>query len=73
MQYYNEALLGQKVIPDDSIASDFVELVKGESSDSDRPAFKKLRAAWRNGAFNHKNRAKIIKVIDTELRGELDR
>lgn len=73
MQYYDESLLGQKVMPDDSIARDFVELVQSENSKADRPAFKKLRTAWRNGAFNHKNRARILKIIDTNLREELDR
>ena len=73
MQYYDEALLGQRTIPNDCIATDFVEFVKSESPDSDRPVFKKLRAAWRNGAFSHKNRAKIIKIIDDNLKLDLDR
>jgi len=73
MQYYDEALLGHKVIPDNSIAGDFVDLVQSETSNTERPAFKKLRAAWRNGAFNHKNRSKILKTIGTPLREELDR
>jgi len=73
MAYYDEALLGQKTIPDDQIARDFVDTVKSESPGQDRPAFKKLRAAWRNGAFNHKNRAKIVKMIDSNLKEELDR
>lgn len=73
MQYYDESLLGQKVVPDENIARDFVELVKSENTKTERPAFKKLRTAWRNGAFNHKNRAKILKMIDANLKQELDR
>ena len=73
VQYYSEALLGQRTVPSDLIANDFVDLVKNEFTSTDRPLFKKLRAAWRNGAFNHKNRSKIIKVIDETLRAELDR
>ena len=73
VQYYDEALLGQRTIPSDSIASDFVEIVKKESPESERPIFKKLRAAWRNGAFSHKNRSKIIKSIDVSLKAELDK
>lgn len=72
IQYYDESLLGQKVISDD-IARDFVDLVKTESSSTERPAFDKLRAAWRNGAFNMKNRKKIDNIIDADLKAELER
>ena len=72
IQFYEESILGQKVIPDD-IARDFVDLVKGEGSSAERPAFDKLRAAWRNGAFNMKNRKKIDNIIDADLKAELER
>lgn len=72
IQYYDESLLGQKVISDD-IARDFVDLVKSESKNPERPAFDKLRAAWRNGAFNMKNRKKIDNIIDADLKTELER
>ena len=72
-QYYDEALLGQRLIPNDAVAHDFIDFVKKESSDSDRPIFKRLRAAWRNGAFNPKNRAKLVKIIDSDLKADLDR
>ncbi|KAL9124421.1 MAG: hypothetical protein Q9217_006245 [Psora testacea] len=73
MEYYDEALLGHRTIMEDSIARHYVEFVQSENKDQDRPAFKKLRAAWRNGAFNHKNRHKILKIIDPKLKEELDR
>lgn len=78
MQYYDEALLGHRTILEDNIARHYIQIVRTEDKTQDRPAFKKLRAAWRNGAFNHKNRSKILKVIDNELKdgelkGELDR
>ena len=73
MQYYDEALLGQRTILDDSIDSHYIDIVQSEDKIQDRPAFKKLRAAWRNGAFNHKNRHKILKIISNDLREELDR
>lgn len=71
IQYYDESILGQKVISDE-IARDFVALVKSENSAIERPAFDKLRAAWRNGAFNMKNRKKIDNVIDAGLKAELE-
>ena len=73
MQYYDEALLGHRTILEDSIARHYIETVQSESKDGDRLAFKKLRAAWRNGAFSHKNRHKILKIIGTDLKEELDR
>ena len=72
IQYYDEAIASQKVISDE-IARDFVDLVKGEATVTDRPAFTKLRAAWRNGAFNMKNRKKIDNLIDQDLRADLER
>lgn len=72
VQYYDESMLGQKVISDE-IARDFVNLVKSESAGKERPAFDKLRAAWRNGATNMKNRKKIDNVIDSELKVQLER
>jgi la-related protein 1 len=69
--YYDESILGPKTITDD-LARDYVELVKSESGKPEIPAFDKLRAAWRNGAFPLKNRVKIDKVLDAGLRSELD-
>lgn len=73
MQYYDEALLGQRTILEDNIASHYIDIVQSEDRTQDRSAFKKLRAAWRNGAFNHKNRYKITKIISKDLKEELDR
>ena len=71
VQYYDESILGQKVISNE-IAHDFLELVRQEKAD-ERPGFDKLRAAWRNGAFNMKNRKKIDTIIDQELKAELEK
>lgn len=73
LQYYDESILSQKTISDDNIARDFVELVKLEMNSKERPAFSKLRIVWRNGAYNMKNRSKLSKFIDPDLRSELDR
>lgn len=72
IQYYNESILSQKVVSD-RIANDFLSLVKAESQSTERPAFDRLRAAWRNGAFNMKNRKKLDSLIDASLKGELER
>lgn len=73
LQYYDESILSQKTISDDNIARDFVDLVKLECNSKERPAFGKLRAVWRNGAYNFKNRSKLSKFLDTDLKSELDR
>ncbi|KAI9696605.1 MAG: hypothetical protein M1836_005624 [Candelina mexicana] len=72
IQFYNQALVSQKTIADD-IARDYVDLVKSETTSKERPAFDKLRAAWRNGALNLKNRKKIDTIIDHELKVDLER
>ena len=72
IQYYDESILGHKVISDE-IARDFVNIVKDDSLGTKRLAFDKLRAAWRNGAFNLKNRKKIDNIVDAELKAELER
>ena len=74
IQYYDASILSEKVISDE-IAQDFVDLVRTEAlgkSSKTRPAFDRLRAAWRNGAFNMKNRKKIDNVLDAGLKGELE-
>ena len=72
LQYYYESILSQKTVADDSIARDFVSVVKDETLDTERPAFNKLRAKWRDGAFNMKNRHKLTKFIDADLKAELE-
>ncbi|KAL8770060.1 MAG: hypothetical protein Q9209_004098 [Squamulea sp. 1 TL-2023] len=72
VQYYNESILSQKVVSD-QVASDLLELVKNERPNAERPAFDKLRGAWRNGAFNMKNRKKLDSMMDASLKAELER
>lgn len=74
VQYYDESILGQKVISNE-IARDFLGLVRHEREENadERPGFDKLRAAWRNGAFNMKNRKKIDTIVDQELKAELEK
>ena len=72
VQYYDESMLGQKVMTEE-IARDYVDLVKSEGSGPERPAFDKLRSAWRNGATNMKNRKKIGDVLDADLKAKLER
>ncbi|KAF2084445.1 hypothetical protein K490DRAFT_49114, partial [Saccharata proteae CBS 121410] len=71
LKYYSEALSSQSDIRE-RIARHYVELVAAESADNGRPAFKQLRAAWRNGALNVKNRKKINMFIDASLRTSLE-
>ncbi|MCJ1420880.1 hypothetical protein MMC32_007239 [Xylographa parallela] len=72
VMYYDASILGQKVVSDD-LARDYVELVKSETSRTEKVAFDKLRAAWRNGAMNLKNRVKIDKILDPALKIDLER
>lgn len=73
IQYYDEALLGQRTIPNDTIANDFIQIVSRETPKGEGPIFRRLRSAWRNGAWNAKNRSKVSKIIDIDLTVELDK
>ena len=70
--FYYESILANRVVSD-GLARDFVDLVASEKGQKERPAFDKLRAAWRNGAFNLKNRKKIDNIVDPELKTELEK
>lgn len=72
IKYYSEALSSQHLIRD-RVARHYIELVNDEDPGKDRPAFKQLRAAWRNGALNIKNRKRVSDLIDATLRAELER
>lgn len=71
VKYYGEALSNQITIRQ-RVAHDYVGLVKIENQDGERPAFKQLRSAWRNGALNMKNRKRISDFVDPELKAELE-
>ena len=73
ISYYDEVLNSKKKVIPETLARHFVEIVKEESDDGERPAFKKLRAAWRNGALDMKSRKKIDSLVDSKLREELER
>ena len=71
IRYYEALLSGQNPLTDRH-ASDLVQLVQTES-DVSRPAFQKLRTAWRNGAFNLKSRKRVDMIITPTLRAELEK
>ena len=73
MKYYSQSVLSARTIMDDNIVRDFVEHIKAERSDKERPMFAKLRNVWRNGAWDMKNRHKVTKFLDADLSAELDR
>ena len=73
LRFYDESILSQKAVSDDKVAQDFVDLIKTERSKSERPVFAKMRSAWRNGAFNMRNRSKLTKFVDSDLKVELER
>jgi la-related protein 1 len=71
IKYYSAALAHQDPVRL-LVAKDYVALVKSELHSSDRPAYKQLRTAWRDGALNMKNRKRIMDFIDEGLVAELD-
>lgn len=70
--YYGASLSSSYMIRE-RVARHYVELVNLEMPETDKPAFKQLRSAWRNGALNLKNRKRISEFINDELRAALER
>lgn len=71
VQYYDVSLTGQKVISD-TLAKHYVGLVESENDGAERLGLPKLRAAWRNGALNLKNRKKIDSFLTEDLKAKLE-
>ncbi|KAK2752823.1 hypothetical protein FQN55_005955 [Onygenales sp. PD_40] len=72
IRFYDGVLASNKAIPD-TVAQHLVELVESELEANEKPAFQNLRSAWRNGAFNLRNRKKIDAIISERLRAELEK
>lgn len=72
ISYFDEVLNSKKKVISDVIARHYVELVNSERASADRPAFDRLRVAWRNGALDLKSRKKINDLVDAKLKEELE-
>lgn len=71
INYYDEALNSKKKVIPEILARHFLDLVKLETSD-ERPAFERLRAAWRNGALDLRSRKRIDSLMNSRLKQELE-
>ncbi|TAQ87937.1 hypothetical protein B7494_g3742 [Chlorociboria aeruginascens] len=71
--YYDEVLNNKKKVIPETLAQHYIDLVKSESTNSERPGFAKLRTAWRNGALDMKSRKRIDNLVDPQLRKDLER
>lgn len=72
VRFYGDTLRSPRVVLPE-IAQDFIDVVKMEFKDENRPAFRKLRSILRNGAFNLKSRKIIDNLLDSELKTELEK
>lgn len=71
-KFYDGALSSNLVISD-GVAHDVVDSARSEFDKMEKPVFRSLRSAWRNGAFNLRSRRKIDRIIDDRLRTELEK
>lgn len=71
ISYYDEILNSKKKVIPEILARHYVDLVSYEKA-NERPAFERLRAAWRNGALDLKSRKKIDSLVSPKLREELE-
>ena len=72
VHFYDAALSSNRAISDE-VAQDLVTLVKTESTEDGHIILQRLRSAWKDEMFNLENRKKIDRVLDDELRAELER
>lgn len=75
LKFYKEALSTSDRPIRDRIAHHYVELANTErenASEQGEAAFKQLRAQWRDGATDMRNRKKISVFIDDELKSALE-
>jgi la-related protein 1 len=70
-EYYAKALSSPSTIRD-SVAQHYIDLVKSNHLSSDRAVFKQLRALWRDGSLNLKNRKKLMDLMDSEFKASLE-
>ena len=73
LDYYSQALFSQDRPIRTKVARDFVSLADGEGAETDKPAFRRLRAAWRNGEMNIRSRKVLQEIMSDDLRMSLDR
>ena len=71
--FYDQSMnIKEPFVVSDEVATDFLDLIKRESSSGERRAYQILRKYWRNGAWSMRNRSKITKLIDSNLAKKLD-
>ncbi|KAF2661421.1 hypothetical protein K491DRAFT_587223 [Lophiostoma macrostomum CBS 122681] len=71
IKFYGESLLSRHSEMRDRVARHYVAFVNTES-EHQRPAMKQMRSALRNDGLDPRNRERIDKYIDEELRAKLE-
>ncbi|ORY06665.1 hypothetical protein BCR34DRAFT_490011, partial [Clohesyomyces aquaticus] len=71
IKYYGESLLSPQNLIRERVARHYVNLVRSET-ETQRPALRQLRSAWRNGALNLRNRKRISEFLNDELKASLE-
>lgn len=73
LSYYKEALSNKRPMAE-RVARHYAQMVQNEDRSSDvRPVFEQLKRQWRDGATDFKNRNKIGRIMEKDIRRELDR
>ena len=71
MNYYHSALRTSAALSE-RVATDLVNLLR-EEKDANRPVFKMMRIAWRDGALNLKTRKRIGDLLGDGEKVEFDK
>lgn len=71
IHYYDAALSSNRSLSDD-VAQDLITVIKTESAGDGQILFQRLRSAWKDDTFNRNTRRNIDRILDDNLRAELE-
>lgn len=72
-EFYDGCIRDERLVISDRLLTDLRDLIKSEVTKLDKPAFNKLKITWKLGSFDMPNRFRLAKILDDQLKAELDR
>lgn len=72
IHFYDATLASNRAISD-KVAQDLISVIKSETVGDGQKILQTLRSGWKNNALNSSTREKIDRVLDEDLRAELEK
>ena len=71
--FYDHTIRDEELIISDRLLTDLRDLLQSEAMKPQKPTFQKVKATWKLGSFDMPNRFRLGKVLDNQIKAELDR